>query len=316
MKKLKIGIAFAAIATAAVCIYSTFASAINVEWDFENGNLPAWTALYSNANMEIENEGNGNKYLKLSYNEKANRGRQYYDVKVTEVSAQGVLQADYDVMYSEIDSEKNGDIQFKNRTGPGSAETTMVARVGKNKKYFRVHNENGGYSAIKGLDGDTLQIEPGHWYSVKIIVDFNNCTQSTYIFDRDSGALLSYSEPTPTIDNSKKINMITFSSGTDMCLDNVKIYNPSYERGYIYGEPYISSATKNKYYLLGQNGDGSFTALPEGNVEWSLETPRNGVSVDSSTGRIIVGSQPEPGPIVIKAEKAGITARYIVDVSK
>ena len=316
MKKVKIGLVATVIAIAAIYIYSTFASAVNVEYNFESGRLPYWTALYNNAEMTIEKEDNGNHYLRLSYNGAANRDREYYDVKVTDVTAQGILQADYDIMYSQIDTEKDGDIQFKYRIGPGSSQTQMLARVGKNNNYFRVHNENGNFSAIKDLNGRTLQIEPGHWYSIKLIVDFDNCKQSVYVFDRDTQELLSYSEPASTIDNSKNMNMITFSSGTDMCLDNVKIYNTTYEKGYIYGSPYVSSATKNKYYLFGQNSDGSLTALPSGTVEWSLETPRAGVSVDSSTGRIIVGSQPEPGPVVLKAEKSGITARCIVNVSQ
>ena len=316
MKKLIIGIVVAAIATTALCLYSTFALAVNVSWDFEDGIAPSWDALYNNADMKIEREDDGNRYLRLSYNGAANRGRKYYDVKVSNVTAEGVLQADYDIMYSQIDTAKDGDIQFKYRTGPGSSDTTMLARVGKTNDYFRVHNETGDFSAIKDLNGRTLQIEPGHWYSIKIIVDFDNCKQSVYVFDRDTQELLSYSEPTGTIDNSKKINMITFSSGTDMCLDNVKIYNISCEKGYIYGSPYVSSGTKNKYYLLGQSSDGSFTALPSGTVEWTLETPRTGVSVESSTGRIIVDSKPEPGPVVLRAEKNGIIAKYVVNVSQ
>lgn len=72
--------------------------------------------------------------------------------------------------------------------------------------------------------------------------------------------------------------------------------------------------------LLGQSSDGSFTAMPEGETSWTLETPRAGVSVDSGTARIIVGSQPEPGPVILKAEKTTkdgtISERYIVNVSK
>ena len=61
----------------------------------------------------IESEDNGNKYLKLSYNGKANRDRKYYDVKVTDVNSKGILQADYDIMYSNTDTEKDGEIQFR-----------------------------------------------------------------------------------------------------------------------------------------------------------------------------------------------------------
>jgi hypothetical protein len=321
MKKIKIGITVAVISVIAIGIYATMASAVNVYWDFEDGNTPSWTALYSNADMTIESEDNGNKYLRLSYNGKANRDRTYYDVKVADItSSKGILQADYDIMYSNNDTEKDGEIQFKKRTGPGSAESTFVSRVGKNMTYFRTHNESGTLTAIKDLANKTLEVEVGHWYSVKLVVDLDNGKQSIIIFDRDTQELLSYSEYTNTIDNNKTINMITFSSGTDMCLDNVRIYNSTCEKGYIYGSPYVSAATKNKYFLLGKTSDGNFTAMPSGTVTWTLETSRTGVSVESSTARVIVGSKPEPGPVVIKAEKATndgtFTEKYIVNVSQ
>lgn len=50
------------------------------------------------------------------------------------------------------------------------------------------------------------------------------------MFDRDTKELLSYSEYSATISGNKNVNMITFSSGTDMCLDNVRIYNTSCEK--------------------------------------------------------------------------------------
>lgn len=320
MKKIKAIVPIVIIIITAICIYSTLVSAVNVSWDFEDGNIPSWTAIYSNADMSVESETNGNKYLKLSYNGEANRDRTYYDVKVTDINSKGILQADYDIMYSNTDTVKDGEIQFKDRRGPGSAETTMVSRVGKNMGYFRTHNESGTLIAIKDLANKTLEIEEGHWYSVKLVVDLDNGKQSILMFDRDTQELLSYSEYAATISNNKSVNMVTFSSGTDMCVDNVRIYNTSCEKGYIYGSPYISSATKNKYYLLGQSSDGSFTAAPEGNTTWSLETSHTGVSVDSATSRIIVGSQPEPGPVVLKAEKetedGTFTVKSIINVSK
>lgn len=321
LKKTKIGIVVTLVALIVIGMYTNMASAVNLYWNFTDGRIPSWTALYNNADMVIESEDNGNNYLRLSYNGEAHRNREYYDVKVASITnGSGILQADYDIMYSNNDTEKDGDIQFKQRLGPGSNETTMVARLGKNNGYFRSHNESGEFTAIKDLSNETLEVQPGRWYSVKLVVDLDKGKQSVLIFDRDSQELLSYSEYSNTIDNNKKINMITFSSGTDMCLDNVRIYNTTCENGYIYGSPYISSATKNKYVLLGQNSDGKFTAMPEGSTEWSLETEREGVSVDSDTSRIIVGSKPEPGPVVLKAEKITdsdtITTKYIVNVSK
>ena len=161
MRKIKICVAVTLIAVIAIGIYTTMVSAVNVSWDFEDGKLPSWTAIYDNANMSIESEDDGNKYLKLSYNGKANRDRKYYDVKVTDVNSKGILQADYDIMYSNTDTEKDGEIQFKNRRGPGSTETTMVSRIGKHKGYFRMHNESGTLVAIKDLNNKTLEIEEG-----------------------------------------------------------------------------------------------------------------------------------------------------------
>lgn len=320
MKRVKIGIITAIVAVIAIAVYATMASAVNVYWDFEDGNTPSWTALYSNANMTIESEENGNKYIRISYNGRANRDRKYYDVKVADISAKGIIQADYDVMYSNNDTEKDGEVQLKYRRGPGSAETTMVSRVGKNTSYFRTHNESGSLVAIKDLNNKTLNVEVGRWYSIKLVVDLDNGKQSVMVFDRDTQALLAYSEYTNTIGSNKTANMITFSSGTDMCLDNVRIYNSTCETGYIYGSPYVSSATKNKYFLLGKTSDGHYTAMPAGDTTWSLETNRDGVSVDSSTARIIVGSKPEPGPIIIQAEKTTdsgtFTTKYIVNVSQ
>lgn len=325
MKKLRTmaAVAAAAAAAAAVCIYSAFAasSEINVSWDFEDGKNPNWQCLYSNAYITTETEESGNKYARISYNGKANRDRDYYDVKVADVSKNtGILQVDYDLMYPEVDTEKNGDIHIKKRTGPGSSETTIAARFGKHFNYFRLHYEDGSYSRIKDLNGQYLAIEPGHWYSVKITLDFSRNTQTVYIFDRDTQNLLFYMEPEPALSELGDINMITFSSGTDICLDNLKVYETMYECGYIVGSPYVTSATKNKYYLFGRDYNGNIVAIPEGDTSWWLETPKDGVSVDSATGRIIVGSKPEPGTVILNAKNiqpnGSISARYAVTVSQ
>lgn len=322
MKKKIFAIAAAAIAIAGG-IYSAIVSAdtINEYWDFEDGNLPNWTALYSNADMQIESERNGNKYIRLSYNGRNNRGRNYYDVKIANAAwLSGVLQVDYDLMYSDLSTGKDGDIQIKRRTGPGSSETTMVSRFGRTYNNLRWYEENGNDNRIKDLNDQLFTIEAEHWYSIKIIIDLDKCMHSLYIFDRDTQELLYYMEPEATIGSSNNINMITFSSGTDMCLDNVRVYNTDYESACIIGSPYLESATKNKFFMMGLNQDGRITALPAGETTWNLETPRENVSVDSETARVIVGSSPEPGPAVLSVSKetdeGTITAKYIINISK
>ena len=320
MKKIMATAAALAIIACGVCMYSVFGAAVNISYDFENDSLQGWSAIYGNADMTIESESNGNKFLRLSYNGEANRDREYYDVKAADINTEGILQVDYDVMYPEIETEKNGEMQVKYCVGPGSAETTFIARVGKNMGYFRLNNDSGKFDAVKDISGHTLGIEAGHWYSVKLIVDLDNNRQILHIYDRDTQELLSYGEWKKTISSGQKPNMIAFSSEMDMCIDNVAIYNSSCESAYILGEPYVSSATKNKYFMIGVTEDGSITAVPEGTLSWSLETEHEGVSADPPTGRIIVGSNPEPGPVIFKAENVTdegiISAKQIVYVSK
>ena len=63
------------LAAVMIYIYTMTASAIYLSYNFESGVVPSWTPLYENAEKTIEEEENGNKYLKLSYNGEENRGR-------------------------------------------------------------------------------------------------------------------------------------------------------------------------------------------------------------------------------------------------
>ena len=320
MKKVIAIIAATALAVGSVWTYSVFGEDVNLSYDFENGNLPGWYALYGNADQTIEEEENGNKYLKISYNGEENRGRDYYDVKVKDIYLSGIVQIDYDIMYTENETEKNGDMQVKHRTGPGKSETTFIARVGKNMKYFRLNEQNGMYGPVRDLNGEVLEIVPGHWYSMKFILDLKQDRQILYVFDRDSGEILSYGSWKNTITPDITPNMITFSSGTDMCLDNVRIYKTSCDSGRILGAPYLSSGTQTKYYYMGTTEYGDITAPKDIPVTWSLEMPISGVTVDSETGTVTVSDNPEPGPVVLMSEQAAedeiITTRHLIYISK
>lgn len=281
------------------------ASAIYLSYNFESGVLPPWTPLYENAEKAIEEEENGNKYLKLSYNGEENRGRKYYDVKIIELYNKtiGRIQIDYDLMYTNVDTEKDGELQVKYRTGPGSTQTTMLSRFGKNYDNFRYQNSDGSWTIVKDIYGRVMTIEPYHWYSIKFITDLDYLTQTIYIFDRDTGELLAHTEPIDCVNYIEKINMVTFSSGTDMCLDNVSISDAEEESGFILGEPYISAGNKSMYYLFGKTADGKLTSFMPGETIWEIVTPREGVSINSETGRVTVDNRPDPGPVIIKATR-------------
>lgn len=319
MKKMIIAAATLAVCMTGIFAYTGRANDISMGFTFDNGILPDWEPLYNNADMSIEKEENENKYLKLSYNGNANRGREYFDVSLDPIYPKGILQVDYDVMYPE-DIELGGSIQLKRMQGPGEDATDMVARVAVEYGYFRTQDKTGGLYSVVGVDGQKTAVEAGKWYSVKLIVDFEKAKQVLYIFDRDTEELLVYTEARDTVEGNTSINRITFSGRGEMCIDNVRIYNTRCEKLNIYGPPYAEKAQKNSYYLFGETSGGDLTAPPMGDVTWSLEYERENISVDSDTRRLITGSSPEPGPAVLRADVEGeegtMTARYIVNVSR
>lgn len=312
-KKNKIlSLCLMAIVCITIFICSITAIGTNMYYDFENKNFE-WNPLYGNAAYEFLSEDNGNTYLKLSYNGNNGRSREYFDV---EASSQSIyyldkLQVDYDVMYTEFTEDRDGEMQVKYRIGPGSSETTMVARVAQVNGYLQVQGGTGvGYQRIRGIDGNYYQMEINHWYTVKMTVDLENHIQTTYVFDRDTGSLLALNQQISTINDIQNVNMVTFSSKTSMCLDNVKIYEPTCENSYIYGSPYLKKGQKNRYYFLGKGIDGTATGLPYGTTTWSIVNPKTGVSINASSGTLNCSSTVEPGTVIIKAERTVDDATY------
>ena len=285
-----------------VCIHSISVMGTNSFYDFEDKSFK-WSPLYGNSNYEFITEDN-NTYLKLSYNGEANRDREYFDVQFGRFdSSDKNIQIDYDIMYSDFTDDRNGEIQLKNRTGPGTNESTILARVAQIGGYLQVQGSSEGFKRIKSLNGEYLSLETNHWYRISVTVDIENSIQNVYVFDRDTESLLGLYQDMTTTNEMDYINMVTFSSGTSMCLDNVKIMEQTCENTYIYGSPYAKRDNKQRYYFIGKNIMNNNTSLPYGTTVWSIENPRNGVSINSVSGNLNVSSTAEPGTVIIKATR-------------
>lgn len=284
--------------------YSLSARGENLSFDFEDG-YTHFNNLYDNAQLECLSENNGNKYLKLTFSKGGDRRN--FDVSVTSslrIGESRRLQVNYDVMYPEFTTDRTGEMHIKERVGPGSAETTMVARVSQVNGFFQVQGGNGqGFQRIKGLNGQYLQMEENHWYSVKMIVDLQKHTQYTYIFDRDTENLLAVHQEITTV-NEVVPNVVSFSSSASMCLDNVRIFEPSCEGGCIYGTPYLKKGNKATYHFLAKNSEDSITEWTQGTTKWSIVNEKTGVSIDENSGRVTTYSSVEPGYLIIKAERS------------
>lgn len=311
-------------AAIAVYVFSIHASAVDVFYDFEDTDTSSWTALYNNATLTVESEDSGNHYLRLSYNGQAHRDREYYDVKAADVSlpVDDLLQVNYDIRYDEVTTaERNSDIQIKNRTGPGSSETQIVSRLSKTRDGLVVKAENGGFERIKAVNGSSFVVEPEKWYTIKMIVDTDKGLQSIYIFDRDTEELLAKKENFSVETASVSANMVTFTSKTDMCVDNVEIYNTQYTKPFINGDLYVKAGTDSQYALWQENTHNDIISLTDDSkIIWSLDKPVNDVSIDSISGMLSVGESAEPGIAVIKAEyesdSVNVTVKYAVIIEK
>lgn len=301
-----------------IMLHSMVVTGASTYYDFEDKSFK-WNSLYGDVAYEFISEETGNTYMKLSYN---GGYRSYYDVAVagTSFSNYSKLQISYDVMYEEFTSDRNGEIQIKERHGPGSTETTLVARVAQLNGYLQVQGGDGvGFQRIRDLNGQYYQMETNHWYTIKIIVDMGQHIQSIYVFDRDTQSLVAIHQEISTISDISHINMVSFTSSSSICLDNVGVSEYSCEDCYIYGSPFLKKGNKTRYYFLGKGMDDTATALPYGDTIWSIVNPRSGVSINSSSGNLNTSTAAEPGIVIIKALRTigdeTFEARYSVDIT-
>lgn len=317
---VSITVAFAATLT----IYGIVSAASFFSYDFETGG--EWgDPMYDNANGEILSEENGNKYLKLTYNGHEGRGRKYCDVKMTDdgfYEEDTKLIVSYDVCYPETESEnRSGEVQIKSMKGYGSSDTTIAARLGKMGEYFMTQGSEEDFQRMRDLNGDFLVIEPGKWYSVSITLDLENQDQSIAVFDRDTRQLLALRDGLETSNELHNINMVSFSTDTSICLDNIYIYTPegSMEE-LLYGKSYVSANTQEQYYMLAEDMYTSMLPLYRGDTVWSLEKSRPGVSIDPETGMLTADDNAMPGMVVVKASRTVnddvYEARTIVNITR
>ncbi|MCI9086577.1 MAG: hypothetical protein HFE51_09210 [Clostridia bacterium] len=126
-----------------ILCYSFSVKGENLSFDFENQTYD-WDNLYGGSQSEYVTEENGNTYLKLTFVEGGER--KYFDISAAShlyIGNSKRIQVNYDVMYPEFTEARDGEMHIKNRIGPGSAETTMVARVAQVNGYFQVQGGEG-----------------------------------------------------------------------------------------------------------------------------------------------------------------------------
>ena len=317
--RIALGIGILAVIIMVVARYTATANLLDVCLDFET-NSDLGTALYDNAYINWEMEDNGDHYINLGYNGNGNRGRTYCDVDVADISSSHkLIQAEYDMKCYETDiTSRNNEIQFKYRTGHGSSETTVLARLAQIGEYFQIQN-GGSFERVRGVNNSYLQIETDRWYSIKLAVDLTNHQQNLYIYDRETQELLAYKDNFATITKDLDyINMVTFSTSTEMALDNVRITVPIVDGLYLYGPTYLAKGETAKYKVFGLDEYSRMVVTPYNSAVLSIDTPRDGVSLDVKSGAVTVDSSAEPGQVVINVwdEDSNRRGQKIINISE
>lgn len=305
-----------------IALFSMAAAGESTFYDFEEGKF-TWSSLYNGLSYEFPTEESGNHYMKLTYNPSINPKREYFDVAVTGNSFTNIkkLQVNYDVMYEDFTNERNGEMHIKQRTGSGSDQTTLVARVAQVNGYLQVQGgENVGFQRVRDLNGNYYQMETNHWYTIKVMVDMEQHIQNIYVYDRDTQSLVAINQEISTISNLTSVNMVSFMSSTTLCLDNVSVGEYSCENTYVYGSPFLKKGNITRYFFLGKGIDDTSTALPYGTTTWSIENPRTGISINSSSGNLNTSAAAEPGVVIIQAQRTvgdkTYESKYAVNITE
>lgn len=295
----------------------TFASGYSIVDDFENGSLYTWeNYAKSDGVLRIETDDTGNKYAKFVMT--CAREQDYYDLSPkVEMVSNTTIQADFDIKYETIDTEKDEQVFFKYRTGSGSNETTIASRLEKHYHRLRYVSDGTWYN-LKNPQGQDLEISAEKWYMVKMVTNLKDKWQSIYVFDKETSELLALTERVPLTQDISQINMISFTGKTPTYIDNLNINVVSSESSYITGLPYIqkdhNGTRVRNYYHLGLTYDNRTTSL-NGNSTWSIVTETDGVTINPNNGKLTVTSSAPIRPIVIQAQYGEeSTKRYIVNI--
>ncbi len=318
MKKKKTLMFVLVLSLCVVAVSAVTSTATNYSMgnSFENGSYDGWTDLsYTFSRKEIKTEGS-NHYLELSYGGGA---REYYDVKPIQgnPTITGTIQAAFDIKFSEVDTIKNGQVQFKSYRGPGAADTTIAARIVKNYNRLQ-YDSNDSLCFFLTPSGEYLSIEAERWYSVTMSIDLQNNLQSIFIFDRDTNKMLARVENVALKTEITSINTVTFSGTTAMGIDNVDIGDLEGDKSYIYGQGYVerpkSGSADYKYSHYALTTDSSKILPMLNDTQWSLESKVSGVTL-SSDGILTVSSDAQLRPVIIKAVcEDGKENKFIVNI--
>lgn len=279
-----------------------------IDDDFETSSLTNWTDNTGQGIKNIENDSE-NKYMALTSN-----GTSFYNYQANHIYSTGILYCEFDIKFT----SGNMEIQLRESRDVSAAGFTVAGRLRKTS-YLLEYFSNGTHKIMTKEDGSYFVLnDVSKWYTIRVALNVNTNKYNMYILDRDTRTVLSKIENVDFSGHCDYINYFAFSSKDKLCIDNVLIKNIDADNLRIKGEiyPTIPSSGSSTYTYVAKAANSNETVS---DVNWSIKTPKTGVSIDPQTGMLTVSAVAQPGPVLIYAEKEYINflnTTYLIDLEK
>lgn len=279
--------------------------------NFENSNSDNWWDNTGRGEKNIERTWR-NKYLALTSNSDS-----FYNYQAKDIYSTGILYCDFDIQFNSGDME----IQLRESRDVSATGFTMAGRIRK-VAYYLEYFSNGEYYKMTSYgsnDWFTLN-DTSKWYTIKMSFDIKQNKYNIYLLDRETEKILSQVENIDFYGDCDYINYFAFSSTGKLCVDNVDIRELDIDNIKISGEiyPTIPSWGNEKYsYNANSIRNNSSNIIDD--VKWSIVIPKDGISINESTGVLTVTSAAEPGPVMLYVEKEYqpfLNTTFLIDLER
>lgn len=301
MKKLT-KVLMAVLMVGIVLTITIIPSFADVDDTFNTASSSGWSGN-GNQVFSFPTEADGNQYMQIDYEN--NNSINYYEA----VRECGTFYKDvvlsFDVKFS---SNSKDNIFLRQRATGVNDYAIRICKEWNNLYYY----SNGvSYSLINS------SIFSGTWYTFVIKLSMESGgSQSITVKPRGSNTVLGHVENVPLNIAVSYVNQFVMGSDGTMCVDNLKIYQPTIQSVNITGESYPSIGGNYVYSAKIVDSKGVEYASP---IKWSLKEAVDGVSINADTGKLTVSSTASVRRAVIVATEKNNTsskAYYLVDIEK
>jgi hypothetical protein len=298
---------------------------INLDFDHNGRETDFKNERYERSTRTIETDSEtGNKFIRFTYNTENTEAPLYSEDMYptsgaySNLDITGNIVMSFDVHFGNND----GTIYLKNRH---AGVNDIVLRVGARDDGRLVYGSDGGVKYFyRYSNGDYFKIDSEKWYNVQIMANITsnseNAKQSIYIFDKQTGILLSKAENVSLNKAVSSCNLVMVGTSHYVDLDNLIIEESDIQSLRIVGTPYPACGNTNEYSVRGITKSG--VALYKNDITpvWSLVNNITGVFIGEVTGELITAENASLSPAIIKAsaEIDGVLKDwyYLVEIEK